>query len=211
MSDRLLRTGTAAAVLLVAFIAAVISYQHLYSLALSHGEPRLDSLLIPLAIDGTVITASLLMLRAARAGRRTPWLARLMLVVSVAMTVAANVAFGWHFAAWGVLMAGFPAAAFLGNAEATIMYGRQAGTAHENARAGEAAPGLPALVPSDSVAVPGVPAALNGHAHAAAELFAADIEAGRVPGIRTIRSGLHVGQDNAQQVQTYLRTLTRTR
>ena len=59
-------------------------------------------------------------------------------------------------------------------------------------------------------AVPGVPAALNGHAHAAAELFAADIEAGRVPGIRTIRSGLHVGQDNAQQVQTYLRTLTRT-
>ena len=41
------------------------------------------------------------------------------------MTVAANVAFGWHFAAWGVLMAGFPAAAFLGNAEATIMFGRQ--------------------------------------------------------------------------------------
>jgi hypothetical protein len=59
-------------------------------------------------------------------------------------------------------------------------------------------------------AVPGPEFSLNGHAEAAAELFAADIEAGRVPGIRTIRSGLHVGQDNAQQVQTYLRTLTRT-
>lgn len=128
MSDRLLKSGTAAAVLVVAFIAATISYQHLYSLALSHGEPQLDATLIPLAIDGTVITASLLMLRAARAGRRTPWLARLMLVAAVAMTVAANVAFGWRFAAWGVLMAGFPAAAFLGNAEATIMYGRQAET-----------------------------------------------------------------------------------
>ena len=52
--------------------------------------------------------------------------------------------------------------------------------------------------------------ALNGHAHAAAELFAADLEAGRVPGIRAIRSGLHVGQDKASQVQAYLRSLTST-
>ena len=59
-------------------------------------------------------------------------------------------------------------------------------------------------------AVPAVPAELNGHAHAAAELFAADIEAGQVPGIRAIRSGLHVGQDKAGQVQAYLRGLTRT-
>lgn len=64
--------------------------------------------------------------------------------------------------------------------------------------------------------VPDVPAvlepvsALNGHAHAAAELFAADIGAGRVPGIRAIRSGLHVGQDKASQVQAYLRSVTRT-
>ena len=50
-------------------------------------------------------------------------------------------------------------------------------------------------------AVPKLPAALNWHAHAAAELSAADIEAGRVPGIGAIRSGLHVGQDKATQVQ----------
>jgi hypothetical protein len=31
-----------------------------------------------------------------------------------------------------------------------------------------------------------------------------------VPGIRAIRSGLHVGQDKATEVQAYLRTLTRT-
>jgi len=55
-----------------------------------------------------------------------------------------------------------------------------------------------------------VPAELNGHAHAAAELFAADLDAGRVPGIRAIRSGLHLGQDKASQVQAYLRDLTRT-
>jgi hypothetical protein len=62
--------------------------------------------------------------------------------------------------------------------------------------------------------VPGVPdphAGLNGHRQAAAELFAAELEAGRVPGIRAIRSGLHVGQDKASQVQAYLSELIRTR
>lgn len=59
-------------------------------------------------------------------------------------------------------------------------------------------------------AVPAVPGELNGHAHAAAELFADEIEAGQVPGIRAIRSGLHVGQDKASQVQAYLRSLTST-
>ena len=47
--------------------------------------------------------------------------------------------------------------------------------------------------------VPDEFASLNGHAAAAAELFAADLEAGRVPGIRAIRSGLHVGQDKASR------------
>ena len=62
-------------------------------------------------------------------------------------------------------------------------------------------------VPDD---VPGPFAGLNGHREAAAKLFAADLAAGQVPGIRAIRSGLHIGQDKASQVQAYLRTLTRT-
>ena len=62
-------------------------------------------------------------------------------------------------------------------------------------------------------AVPDVPdphSGLNGHREAAAEMFAADLEAGRLPGIRAIRSGLHVGQDKASQVQAYLSELIRT-
>jgi hypothetical protein len=61
-----------------------------------------------------------------------------------------------------------------------------------------------------AVPVPEPPAALNGHGHAAREMFAADLAAGEVPGIRAIRSGLNVGQDRAQQLQAYLRDLTRT-
>jgi hypothetical protein len=68
----------------------------------------------------------------------------------------------------------------------------------------------PESVPAVPAAVPDEFAGLNGHAAAAAELFAADLEAGQVPAIRAIRSGLQVGQDKAQQVQAYLRTRTRT-
>lgn len=62
---------------------------------------------------------------------------------------------------------------------------------------------LPEPVPG----VPEPPAGLNGYAAAAAELFADSIAAGNVPGIRAIRSGLHLGQDKAQLVQAYLRQI----
>lgn len=71
--------------------------------------------------------------------------------------------------------------------------------------------GLLAWLTSGPGAVPAVPeppAALNGHGHAAVEMFAGELAAGRVPGIRAIRSGLSVGQDRARQVQAYLRELT---
>ncbi|HMH91917.1 MAG TPA: hypothetical protein VK586_12645 [Streptosporangiaceae bacterium] len=63
-------------------------------------------------------------------------------------------------------------------------------------------------VPEAHPAVPEPPAELNGHGHLAAEMFAAEVAAGDVPSIRTIRSGLRVGQDKARQVQAYLETLT---
>ena len=52
--------------------------------------------------------------------------------------------------------------------------------------------------------VPEPPAALNGHAHEAAKLFAADLAEGRVPGVRAIRGRMHVGQPRAQQIRDYL-------
>jgi hypothetical protein len=52
-----------------------------------------------------------------------------------------------------------------------------------------------------------VPAGLNGHSERAIDLFREQLEGGRVPSIRSIRSGLHVGQDKAAEVQQHLRTL----
>jgi hypothetical protein len=186
-SDGAIRRLTAAAVLLIAAIAAVVSFVHIEHLAVTHGQTVLAAMLLPLSIDGTVAAASLVMLRAARAGLGTPWLARLMLGLSVVATLAANIAYGARFGLTGSLLSGWPAVAFIGSAEMAIGMVRRTRTG----------PGP-------------VPAGLNGHAHQAAELFAADIEAGRVPGIRAIRSGLHLGQDKASEVQHYLRGLIST-
>jgi Protein of unknown function (DUF2637) len=149
MSDRLIRTGTAAAVLLVAAIAAIVSFVHIQHLALTHGQTQLAAGLLPVSIDGTVAAASLVMLRAARAGLGTPWLARFMLTLAVVATLAANIAYGVPYGAAGALLSGWPAVAFIGCAEMAIGMVRRA---RGSARAGTVAPGLPALVPSDSVA-----------------------------------------------------------
>jgi hypothetical protein len=126
VSDRLLRTGTAAAVLLVAFIAAVISFVHIQHLALTHGQTAMAAALLPLSIDGTVTASSLMLLRAARAHIPAPVLAQVMLVLSVLATLAANVAYGAAFGLTGALISGWPAVAFIGCAEMAITMARRA-------------------------------------------------------------------------------------
>lgn len=114
------RTATTAAVLLVAVIAAIVSYIHIEHLAVTHGQDQLAACLLPLSIDGTVVAASMVMLRAARAGLPTPWLARGMLGLAVIATLAANIAYGLPYGLPGALLSGWPAVAFIGCAEMTI-------------------------------------------------------------------------------------------
>jgi hypothetical protein len=111
---------TAAAVLLVAGIAAVISFVHIQRLAVTHGQTPLAAYLLPVSVDGTVAAASLVMLRAARAGLGTPVLARAMLGLAVAATLAANVAYGVPYGLAGAALSGWPAVAFIGCAEMAI-------------------------------------------------------------------------------------------
>jgi len=195
--DAAVRRMAAAAVLLVAAIAAVISYVHIERLAVTHGQTALAAYLLPLSIDGTVAAASLAMLRAARAGLGTPRLARFMLGLAVAATLASNVAYGARFGITGSLLSGWPAVAFIGSAELAIGMAR---------RARQAAP-VPADVPA-SAPVPVPVPALNGHGHEAERIFAAELAAGDVPSIRAIRAEMQVGQPRAREIQAHLETLT---
>lgn len=85
------RTSTGS-VLLVALIAAVVSFRHMHELALAHGESPLTAALIPLSVDGTVVSSSMALLLESRYGRRGGVLPWTLLIVASLASLAANVA-----------------------------------------------------------------------------------------------------------------------
>jgi hypothetical protein len=74
--DRRIRLTTTASVVLLAGIAAVVSYRHMHALALQHGEVPWTAALIPLSVDGMVVASSMSLLLDSRSGTRSgilPW------------------------------------------------------------------------------------------------------------------------------------------
>ena len=69
MTDWLIRMTTALAVVAVAVVAAVISYQHAYELVRSHGESGVTARLLPFTVDGLIWAASMVVLDASRRGQ----------------------------------------------------------------------------------------------------------------------------------------------
>ena len=59
VTDRLIRITTALAVLMVASVAAIISYQHAYELVTTHGETGFTARLLPFTVDGLIWAASM--------------------------------------------------------------------------------------------------------------------------------------------------------
>jgi hypothetical protein len=186
--DRAIRVSAAIAVLAVAAFAAVVSYSHIYDLARAHGQAGVAARLLPLSVDGLILAASLVMLLEARGGRTTPVLARVMLCVGVAATVAANVAYGAADGLTGAAISAWPAIAFIGSAELLIGSIRRTRPVPASANAGGL--GVPAVSGDVLGAVP-VPDQLRVQA---TSMFSDDLAAGRVPSIRAIRSRMHVGQ-----------------
>ncbi|MGH3280607.1 MAG: DUF2637 domain-containing protein [Trebonia sp.] len=182
--DRVIRWTTAGAVLGVAAVAAVASYEHAYDLVRMHGESGWTARLVPLTVDGLIYASSMVMLDSARRKTPVPALARWLLGLGIAATLAANVAHGLGHGLTGAAVAAWPAVALVGSYELLMMVIRGA-----QARAGGT---------SDT-----------GHEadwlqEQAAEVFAEVLAADRVPSVRAIRAQLHVGQPRAQRLRDYL-------
>jgi hypothetical protein len=190
--DRVIRWSTAAAVIGVAAVAAVASYEHAYELVRAHGEVGWTARLFPLTVDGLIYASSMVMLDSARRKVPVPALARWLLGLGIAATLAANVAHGLGHGWSGAVVAAWPAVALVGSYELLMMIIRSAQAADDSA----GQPGEPERGP---VADP-----LHKQA---AELFADEIAAARVPSIRAIRAQLHVGQPRAQRIQGHLAAL----
>ena len=213
-SDRLTRWTAVAAVLAVAAVAAWISYKHAVAVVTAHGETGAVGRAYPVCIDGLIIAASMVLLDAARHREDAPRLAWWMLGAGIVATLAVNVLAGTASGWLGAVIAAWPAGAFVGAYEVLMLLVRAAAR-REPSPAPSPFPvtteALTVTATETPVTVPEpvtLRAALNGHAAEAEHVFAADITEGRVPGIRRIMTGLHVGDDRARLVQTHLRNLT---
>jgi hypothetical protein len=193
-ADRAIRWSTIGAVSAVALVAAFVSYRHALQVVRAHGESGGLALAYPLTIDGLIYAASMVLLNAARQGTRAHWLAYGALGLGISATLAANVAAGLTYGPAGALVAAWPAPALVISYELLMIVVRSSVRAAPG-------PGTPC---------PGRPRGLNGHGHAAAELFAGELSRGEVPGIRRIRREMHLGQPRAQEVREYLTGLART-
>jgi uncharacterized protein DUF2637 len=71
------------AVLVVAVIAATVSYTHIETLALVHGQTETAARLLPLSVDGLILAASLVLLQAAGNKQQAPALSRFALWLGI--------------------------------------------------------------------------------------------------------------------------------
>lgn len=234
---KLARWATGFAVLAVAVIAAVVSFGHIETLALAHGQPVAAARLLPLSVDGLIVAASLTLLTESRARREAPRLARAGLALGVAATVLANVAYGTRYGIVGAVISAWPAIAFIISTEILVGQMRRArGIPTREAGAGTVADGVPHGVPGDvpviepmpvpeiaSVAVTastvppapgGVPRTVatgraRGRAQARApeKVFAAEISRGELPSLRAIKSRARCGTDRARVIRDHLSEL----
>jgi Protein of unknown function (DUF2637) len=183
-ADRIIRWSTAGAVIGVAAVAAVASYEHAYDLVRAHGESGWTAHMVPLTVDGLIYESSMVMLDSARWKMPVPALARWLLGLGIAATLAANVAHGLGHGPVGAAVAAWPAVALVGSYELLMMVIRGSQVLSYGI--------------SDSADNP------DPLREQAVDIFADQLAADRVPSSRAIRAQLHVGQPRAQRLRDYL-------
>ncbi|MDA2806889.1 DUF2637 domain-containing protein [Nocardiopsis suaedae] len=104
---------TIAAVKMLAGIAAVVSYSHMFELAQRHGEPEWRAALFPLSVDGMIIASSMTLLADARRGRRGGVLPWTLLILGSLASLAANVAVA-EPTVWSAVIHAWPSFALAG-------------------------------------------------------------------------------------------------
>jgi hypothetical protein len=185
-ADRVIRWSTGLAVVGVAAVAAVVSYEHASALVRAHGESGWTGRLIPLTVDGLIYASSKVMLDSARRDACVPSLARWLLGLGIVATLAANVAHGLGHGMVGAVVAAWPAVALVGSYELLMVIIRGAQT------------------PTVARCLHDVASVADPLGEEAAVVFAAELAADRVPSIRAIRAALRVGQPRAQRLREYL-------
>src|ERR1700739_2672377 len=122
----------------------------------------------PLTVDGLIYASSMVMLDSARRKTAIPALARWLLGLGIAATLAANVAHGMGHGLTGAAVAAWPAVALVGSHGLLMMFIRSS------------------QVPADGA--PGTEHDVDPLQGEAAKVFAEQLAADRVPSVRAIRA-----------------------
>jgi hypothetical protein len=196
-------TGSAVAVVAaVAGTAGWVSYQHALEVVRLAGETGPAAYAYPVFIDGLVYMSSMVLLSATRRSGNAPALAWWSLATGIALTLAANVYEGTGHGVLGGLAGALPAVALVLSYELLMWLIRRPRPAGQPTASAPAA-----LAPAASARAPNVPSSVNGHGHAALELYGAGLAAGEVPSMRRIQREMHVGQQRATAIRAHLKTV----
>jgi hypothetical protein len=114
--DRLVRWTTTASVVLLAAIAAIVSYRHMHTLVVRHGETPWTAAVLPLSVDGMIAASSMALLADSRHGQKSGILPWALLVAGSAASLAANIAVAEPTPV-GRLIAAWPSFALIGSYE----------------------------------------------------------------------------------------------
>lgn len=91
-TDRVIRCTTTISVIVLAAIAAIVSYKHMYQLVLRYGETSWTAALLPISVDGMIVASSMSLLLDSRHGRRSGPLPWSLLILGSTASLAANIA-----------------------------------------------------------------------------------------------------------------------
>jgi hypothetical protein len=114
--DRAIRWTTTASVVILAGIAALVSYKHMFVLVRHYGETSWTAALLPISVDGMIVASSMSLLGDSRRDRRSGALPWALLMIGSAASLAANVAVA-EPSTVGRLIAAWPSAALIGSYE----------------------------------------------------------------------------------------------
>ena len=132
--DRAIRAATTLSVIVLAVIAAIVSYKHMYLLVRRYGEGSWTAGLLPVSVDGMIVASSMSLLQDSRCNRHSGLLPWALLIIGSAASLAANVVVAEPTVV-GRLIAGWPSFALIGSYELLmrqIKYAKSGDSASEH-------------------------------------------------------------------------------
>jgi hypothetical protein len=159
----------------------------------------------------------MVMLDSARRDAHTPVLARIMLLAAILATLAANSAAGAAHGVIGIMVSAWPAVAFIGSAELLMAMVRLRSQSTSEVVAAEALPDSSPAPEAGSQAAPVAVRPLSQRSSRARrvvtpeQIFAQELAAGTVPGIRVIKGRARCGQSRASEIKSELTALIESR